>query len=445
MDTILITVDALRADHLSQYGYDRETMPVVDRFVGEDGTLFENAFANGTHTGISLPSMLTSRYLGDDPATRGPTVASALPDDVTSIGVHSNTYFATRIGRPAGFDVFEDFGIAESDEERVRSTRQRIFRRTMDTVRPTVERLGLRRVAESVQRACFPSHLIHESTPYETAETTTDRALELVSAVDGDIFLWVHYMDPHRPFCMHIDDPAFGDENPSGDEVHTLMSHAGINPKKVSDEDRRRLVDLYDSELRYTSDQIDRLVDGLRERGRWDDAQVAFTADHGEEFGEHGYYFHRNRPYDELIHVPLVVRGPDTSGGRVAEQRELLDVAPTVCAAHGVEPPRGFLGRGLFEAGERRLIATGSFLDSAPVVGARWEGWKFISAGDERELYDLAADPGERTDVSATNPDRVDEFETEIPARLYDEDHSAVPTDADEAVNQRLEELGYLE
>jgi hypothetical protein len=253
MNTILITVDALRADHLGQYGYERNTMPVLDELL-EGGTLFESAYANGTHTGISLPSVLTSRYLADNPAADGPTVATAVPSELTAIGVHSNTYFAARIGPPAGFDEFEDFGVGETEEEEAtRSIQHRAFRRVMDTVRPTVERLGIREAAERVQRKVFPSGLIHESTAYETATRTTDRALELVDDTDGDVFLWVHYMDPHRPFCMHVDDPAFTDEGLSDDEIHQLMSKAGIKPESVTPSERSLLVDLYDSELRYTS------------------------------------------------------------------------------------------------------------------------------------------------------------------------------------------------
>jgi len=446
MDTILITVDALRADHLSQYGYHRETMPILDDLLAEDADRYEQAFSNGTHTGISLPSMLTSRYLGDRPATEGPTIADALVDGVTTVGVHSNTYFATRVGRPSGFDLFEDFDVTGSDEEEaVRSAPHRVFRRTMDTVRPAVERLGVRDLAEQIQRTIFPSRLIHESTAYETGKRTTDRALEMAAEVDGDLFLWVHYMDPHRPFCMHIDDPAYSDENLSSDEIHDLMSHAGINPGSLSGSNRELIRDLYDSELRYTSEQIQRLVDGLREQNRWEDAQVIFTADHGEEFGEHGYYFHRNRPYDELIHVPLLVRGPETSGESVADQRELLDVSPTICEAHNVEPPAEFLGETLLAGDPRRVVATGSFTDSKPVVAGRWEGWKYIEAGEERELYDLNTDPAETSNVADHHGDRVQVFRNEIPTRLRKEDHSAVPTDTDQAVEDRLADLGYLE
>jgi arylsulfatase A-like enzyme len=445
MDTILITVDALRADHLSQYGYERETMPVLDDFFAEDTTRFENAFANGTHTGISLPSMLTSRYLGDQPAMNGPTVASALPDNVTTIGLHSNTYFSARIGEPSGFDIFDDFNVGVSEErEATRSPAHRLFRKTMDAIRPTVERFGLREKAETIQRAIFPAHIIHESTAYETAERTTDRALELVDKVEGDLFFWVHYMDPHRPFGMHIDELEYVDKCLNSDEIHELMSKAGINPEKITDEERQLLIDLYDSELRYTSREIRRLIDGLRERGRWTETNVIFTADHGEEFGEHGYYYHRNRPYDELLHVPMFVKRPGTTG-TVLGQRVLLDVAPTICDWYDVPQPSEFAGETLSKGDSRRVIATGSFIDRLPVVAGRWDDWKYIEVGDDRELYDLATDPNEHENLADKESNRADTFHNAIPKRLMRGDHSIVPTDTSDEVSDRLEDLGYLE
>jgi len=445
MDTILITVDALRPDHLRQYGYERDTMPVLDRLV-DGGTVFTSAFANGTNTGISLPSLFTSRYLGDGPATAGPTLPSALGPGVETVGVHSNTYLSARVGRLHGFDRYEEFGVGEAEDDTTRSTGQALFRRAMDVVRPTVERLGVRDAAEAVQRALFPTRLIHETTPYTPAEETTDRTLELVDGVpdDRDLFLWVHYMDPHRPFTAHVDDPAYAPDL-EADEIHDLMSRAGITPEAVDDADRDLLVDLYDSELRYLDGHLRRLFDGLVAADRWRDAQVIFTADHGEEFGEHGRYYHRNRPYDELLAVPLVVRGPTLSPGEVVEQRELLDVAPTVCAAHGVDAPSGFLGRPLAEGPPREVVATGSFRDPVPVVAVRADGWKFIEVDDHTELYDLGRDPAEQESVAADQPERASAMAGKVPVRLREEDHSAVPVGDDERVTERLAELGYLE
>lgn len=450
MSSLLVTVDALRASHLGQYGYERDTFPVLNELLDVGGTHFRAAFANGTNTGISVPSVLCSQYIARDAIREGPTVASALPDSVTTGGIHSNTYFGGVGTDIPGFDTFEDFGVSGVDESSQGPTTKHLFRQSMDYVRPIVERFGIRAVAERVQQAVFPASMIHEFSVYEDAETTTDRALAWLDDVDGEFFLWVHYMDPHRPYGMGLVDPAYtrpADES----EIAELMSTAGVRPEALTDAQRRRIVDLYDSDVRYTSEEVSRLFDGLRQRGLWADLNVALTADHGEEFGDHGSYFHRNRPYDELIHVPLAVKSDD--GGTnaptiVNEQRELIDVAPTVCSFHGVTPPAAFEGRPLFEEGTRSVFATGSFNDDGQVVAARINGWKYIHVdGVQRELYDLDADPGEQENHAAADPNRCKRYHDEIPSNLFGAQPARTPTkdDIEADVAQRLEELGYIE
>jgi arylsulfatase A-like enzyme len=257
-------------------------------------------------------------------------------------------------------------------------------------------------------------------------------------------------MEPHRPYGVNVDDPAFGDALDRS-TILDLMADAGINPDRITDERRRRLIDLYDSDLVYTSEHVARLFAWLKREGRWDDTDVVLTADHGEEFGEHGRYFHRNRPYDELLSVPLVVKSDRGPGGTRDEQRELLDVAPTICASHGVEPPAAFLGRDVFEGGPRSVVATGSFRDDGPVVAGRADGWKYIHVGGDgasEELYDLSSDPGERHNVAAENPGVVEAQRDAIPENLFRGDGASGVPDAEDVsddVEQRLEGLGYLE
>jgi arylsulfatase A-like enzyme len=459
MSSLVVTVDALRTDHLAQFGYNRDTFPVADQ-VAEEGTTFGRAYANGTNTGISLPSLLTSRYRGAEPATEGETIATALPDDVTTIGVHSNTYLATRVPTDAGFDEFEDFDILASGESRDQSTTQRLLNAGTERIKPIVDTLGIRAFAEQVQEQVLPASFIHELTPYENAERTTDRALELLSTVDGEFFIWIHYMDPHRPYGIDLDTPTYT-EPADEDEIRQLMSKAAIHPSKMTEAERQRIVDLYDSDIRYTSQHVARLFDGLRDRDMWVDTDIFVTADHGEEFGDHGFYYHRNRPYDELIHVPLFVRRatsrgktasdtpPETvaSGAIVNEQRELLDLAPTVCSFHSIEPPAAFEGMDLFAGTNRTVVATGSFRDDGPVVGTRRDGWKYIEADDGRELYELTVDPDELTNVADDNPDQCDRFETLVPATAVGSEGDLRPDQESVSpeVADRLEQLGYTD
>jgi hypothetical protein len=481
MNTLVVTLDAVRRDHLGQYGYRRDTFPAADRLLeaeaeagagaGAGGDIdtdadadgagvgpgvslqFDQAVVNGTYTGISLPSILTSRHLGDEAVRTGPTVASALPDEVATCAIHSNTFFASKFDDVYGFDVYEDFfGQADHDEDI--PTANKLARRVFDTVRPRLKRLGLFEAARRVQEAVLPPSLIHEVAIFESAATTTDRAIEFLNGLDDgtDFFAWVHYMDPHRPYAINADPPAYAPDL-SRQEIIDLMAQAGVDPDGVDPDQRDLLVDLYDSAIRYTSDHVARLFDHLEATDAWEDTAVILTADHGEEFGEHGMYFHRNRPYDELLRVPLFCRLPPGVDGTdglpttVSDSRELLDVAPTVCRLHGVDPPESFLGTDLREAADRRPLTTGSFRDDDPVAAARWDGWKYIAIGERGELYDLTADPGERADLAADRPDRCRAYREAIPPRLLADGDDDVPDadDVDADTRKRLENLGYLE
>jgi arylsulfatase A-like enzyme len=446
MNSLIITLDAVRRDHLSQYGYNRDTFPAADYIIDDDGVTFDQTIVNGTYTGISLPSFLTSRYNGKTALQSGPTIGSELPEEVRTGAIHSNTLLSSVTDNIFGMDVYENFD-GQMENKSSAPVTNKIARRLFDSVRPKLKQAGVFDIARRVQEAVFPASLIHEVTVFKSAETTTDRALKFIRNTDESFCLWVHYMDPHRPYAINANPPAYA---PDVDEskIFDLMASAGVEPEKIDQNQRRLLIDLYDSAIKYTSRHVSRLFEELAAEGVWDNTSVILTADHGEEFGEHGLYYHRNRPYEELVRVPMFMKTTDSSSNlrsQVTEQRELIDIAPTVCRLHGVEPPEAFLGTDLRDSATREPITRGSFTDDAPVVSVRADGWKYISIGDRSELYDLHTDPGEQDDVSAANPDKRRVYRSKIPERLLENEDSGVPEDVTEDARQRLEELGYLD
>ena len=431
---------------MPQYGYDRDTFPAADYIINNDGTIFDKAVANGTYTGISLPSLLTSRYDGETTLQSGPTIVSELPEAVRTGAIHSNTFLSSITDDIYGMDVYEDFA-GEMDNDDAAPTTNRATRQLFDLVRPKLKRMGIFGLARRIQQAVFPASLIHEVTVFKSAKTTTDRAIEFIKNTDGSFCLWVHYMDPHRPYAINAGSPAYAPDLDES-EIFDLMANAGIEPEKIDHDQRELLIDLYDSAIKYTSKHISRLFDELMTEGLWDNTSIILTADHGEEFGEHGLYFHRNRPYDELARVPMMMKPPNNSSNlssRITEQRELLDVAPTVCRLHGVDPPENFLGTDLRDSTTREPITRGSFTDDVPVVAVRSDGWKYIDIGGNSELYDLDTDPGEQNDVSGSNPDKLGVYRSKIPDRLFNEGDSGVPEEVTDDARQRLAELGYLD
>lgn len=454
MNTLLITVDALRADHLGQYGYERDTMPALDR-ISDEGTIFHSAYSNAPYTRISVPSFHTSQYLAYEQIAELPTIASILSE----AGVKTAT-----IGTQTGIDLVNgDFGF----DENIDLGRDE-YQSEANEERDELEKItfAVNRVAWKLGRSLFdPSGTVYnrgkqlwDSLPfvgesfqylgYTDAETVTDHAIEwLESNRADDCFLWIHYMEGHRPYGVHETDPEYAEQQPDLSEITSLMKKAGLSPEAISEEERQQLIDLYDSDLRYCSSQMERLFDSLVSLDMWNESNILFSSDHGEEFGEHGLYFHRNLPYDELINVPLLVKACQEQSCEINEQRELLDIAPTICSLHDVETDRfDFQGEYLFEGDDRRVVSIGSADPTKRrIIGIRSDGWKYIASDDGTWLYDLSADPAEQISVADTNRSRVEEFEQWIPEYLVERDAERLSEPSDEVNKEQLEALGYME
>lgn len=454
MQTLLVTVDSLRADHLGQYGYDRDTMPVLDRLTDE-GTVFRNAFANGAYTRISIPAFHASRHLAYEDLNGFPTIASVLSNEGIDTAVIGTQ---TGIGLVEGdfdFDETIDLGRDEFHEEanRERPLAERVrFRLDQPATRLSnlLQESGLWPFYEVLRR---PYNVVFSGSGfrylgYTSAEEVTDRALSWLDAhADTDFFLWVHYMEAHRPYGVHDEIQTYCDSSVDEDRFKSLMKTAGTRPSQVTEEERTLMRDLYDSDLRYCSRHLERLFDGLEAFGIWEDANVLFSSDHGEEFYEHSEFFHRNYPYDVLTHVPLVVKAPIIDAeGEVTEIRQLLDLAPTICALHLPDTDNpSFNGTHLFDGPSRTVVSLGQPKDTKPAVAVRTDEWKYITNGDEAQLYHLISDPDERDDCVERHPDVAETLRSKIPNSLLERGVKQPRVPEDEVDREQLEALGYLE
>jgi arylsulfatase A-like enzyme len=166
----------------------------------------------------------------------------------------------------------------------------------------------------------------------------------------------------------------------------------------------------YRNALKYADEALGQLVDGLRQRGRFDDTLIVVYGDHGEGFGQHeGNFGHTLFLYEENVHTPLVIAGAGLlpEQVRVGSVASLVDVAPTVLDLLGVEAPAAYQGRSLLPGAPGMALFFTDY--SLPLLGLRDGNWKFVHrlGSDRSKLYDLSTDPQERNDVSASHPDRV--------------------------------------
>jgi len=375
---LVFLVDTTRADHLSAYGYPRETSPSVERLAAA-GVLFERAFAPSSWTRASTASLLT----GLDPVHHGARArdqriapdATLLAERLTAAGyqcaaIVTNPHVTALWGFDRGCATFEDVGAS----------------------------------TESWQDADANVVLEHAA-----------RRLDAFAADPRPFFLYVHAIDPHGP---NAPPEPF-------DRLFTADPWPAPNPGDLRPDTPPAELDnlraLYDGEIRFADQAFGRLLDELERRGLFDDTLIVFTSDHGEEHLEHGRGGHGQQLFQELVHVPLVIKFPRGrwAGRRPSARASLLDVVPTILAQLALAPDPALDGVDLSGVVET-AVATDDwdpasaweerplFLDLDLVrhdgVLHRAQGvvrgrYKYIQEEEpeaRRFLFDLAADPLER-------------------------------------------------
>lgn len=423
---LLVTIDTLRADHLSAYGYERPTSPNLDRLASK-GALFEVAYAPVPSTTPSHATLFTSRYpLGHGVVRNGIPLGEELPTlpmMLTEKGYRTAAFVSS-------FPVSREFGLARGFAH---------FDDLFDG--PT-----------SIARRRWNGRQVDGGFD-RLAEDTVDAAIAWwTSQPDGGPrFVWVHLFDPHAPYRAP---PPYGD------------AFRRESPTRVE-----KRIDAYDGEILYADAQLGRLVDGLSGDAGPRGLLTIVTADHGEAFGERGWGGHGRSVFDEEVRIPLVVQWPGVvrAGARVSAVAHLVDVLPTVAAATGLDArDRSFGGADLLPsiAGERADDPQRAVYLQRPYFedrrrarrrgmvgfyfGVRRGSWKYIEALEQerRSLFDLAVDAGERSDLAAEHTERATEMSSLIAAwREREVTNAAVPAPAltSKEVRRKLRALGYAD
>jgi arylsulfatase A-like enzyme len=230
-----------------------------------------------------------------------------------------------------------------------------------------------------------------------SGEELNARARNWVEAQLGPFFVWVHYMDVHGPYVPRT-------EPLSRDDLRLLAKHSEF-PAFLTRDEVSRLRFLYEECVREVDAHIGAFLDFLSSTGLAEKSLTIVTADHGEAFGEHGDFGHgqafRATLYDELLRVPLIVRGLRRRG-KVEDFVQLLDVAPTICDAVGIARPEKFRGENLLAPRKRGIVSNTKFYLSFRTTDLKLIVHKREPGKDE--LYDLKADPGEKRNVAASRP-----------------------------------------
>lgn len=390
---LLVTIDTCRADHLSVYGYDRQTSPRLEE-LARRGVLFESMISPIPQTGPAHASLLTGRW----PASLG------LHDNATRLGPHPVLLSEVLAGRDYDTAAF----VSGLTLVRRAAGLDRGFDRYDDAMPDA------RGAAPGVQRR---------------GSKTTAAALAWLGSRDRDrpFFLWIHYYDPH------------GDYHPGG-PFETMFANGETGPflpaknipayqREGHGTDAADYVARYDGELRYADTEIGKILDGLETLGLLPTTVVAVTGDHGENLVEHGYYFdHGNELYMEALHVPFLLAGPGVPAGRrVRGIVRIPDVMPTLLGLLGVQSLGEVEGQTLAGAlvssvvappreafSEARLVpwaALTPIADVTPKLSVRDDRFTvlFRKATSKVELYDRERDPGESRNLFSSSSAKPEE------------------------------------
>lgn len=457
LNVLIYTIDTLRADHASLYGYHRKTTPFLDK-LGSSSVVFNDCQSQAPWTKTSIASLMTSLYsfthgIVSDADTI-PGGSATLAEQLRAAGYVTSSIIATPFAGRAtalqrGFDYMLEYPVVlrQVDAQRDRGTD-----------------------SAALNKVVFPWLDRHHNEPF---------------------FLYAHATDPHAPydppaayeakFANPKDSPAFEREYRSFRTDHeygggvvispAMTRKAGVDPARFIEEAKDR----YDDEILNNDHSFKLLVDKLRQLGSLDNTLIIVLSDHGEEFWDHGWTAHGQSVYQELTHTLLLMSNPRLfpTARRIDEPVQLIDVMPTVLDLLNLKSPpvvegqslvplakgRPFQRRGLvvssrFSAVHPEGLVPENATDSFAIIDSRW---KFIyrnkaaKAGIKKvELYDRRSDRAEQHDIADQNPGEVQKMVSALSQWIDAQNkvrtitgHSG-KTQLDQQTLERLRSLGYL-
>lgn len=450
---VLITADSLRWDYISYFNTESPAItPNLDRLASE-GYAFHRAVANGPRTIFSVPSLLTGEYY---PAisTSTPTVAELLSEagyqtgafctNIQIIGPDASHMELTR-----GFDTFDTCLnlVREKSEykfEKAAHGLGYVARKIFGS-----NSMAYKGVASATSFLPTP---LARPTPH--AEHVNTKALNWLDrlAKRNPFFLWLFHLDTHEPWLPP--DDWLPDEEPS---LLNKQRYHGVNRKfryfkdSISENDIKILEQLYVSCVEYWDREIGELIDSLTSRG-FEDTVILITSDHGELFGEYGELGHVNKPYDELLRVPLILWDPDLCSTDEHQPVQNLDVANTIAEIANCPTPTSFRGSSLLSPRNISRDGVLSIIDTNPIELSFFDDdWQYVRSSDDEEIYRSFNTTGcQITEVHNSNElkknysNKLDSIIDDVP--LSASSPSEPPRgERDEKLEERLRALGYLD
>ena len=418
---ILISIDSLRSDHVGCYGYERKTTPNIDK-LADDGVLFTNAISTTTWTLPAHISMLTAlspevhQVIKDGVRlSENATVCTEILKEAgyLTAGVVSAPYLQSEFGYNQGFDLYDDYTIYHFDhhESHQNITSPKIHKR-------------VKKWLEQNHRHSF--------------------------------FLFIHYWDVHYDYKPPTPYDTMFDPDYKGDITAENFERNDKINACIPKQDLEHIIALYDGEIAYTDFYIGKLMKYLKQLGIYDKTLVILTADHGDEFFEHGQKGHRKTLFDETLKVPLIIKFPlnQWKRKRIDKQVQIIDIVPTFLSYLSFNCNCNFQGESLMPliTDETKEFEPRHFADlHGQLKCVRTNQAKYITAKKQREqLFDLQKDKMEQHEISMSESDRRERMHKTLMNWLETADILAKNLgksefEYEEDLKKRLRSLGYIQ
>ena len=475
-NVLLIVLDTVRYDHCSCNGYERNTTPFLTEFC-TDAVRFENAFSAAPWTPPSHGSLFTGHY----PSHHGyfdegtefnagcRTITEVLHDKgYGTIGVVPNVKIGSHTPIAKGFDQHLEHYQLLSYPDSISEVYTDYIRYTREWIR-----LAQRHLTGNAQMAKFSTDVLKNR-------------MQKHQRSRKPFFGFVNYLRAHGPYepyepyrsrFQQFDESEFDIE-----KLEHLSLNGGYQylagELDVSEAEWNAIADWYDGEIAYLDSLLNDLINSMKEYGIYEDTMIIITADHGEHFGENGRASHQFSLYDELIHIPLLIKFPNQQyGGEViSELVSHIDIAPTITDACGIKGETDYGGMSLLPLEDHNRDAifaeygrpatalqvlknhtenpvSQSVLDrldhGLQCIRTNTDKYIRVLGGDD-EFYDIADDPDEQHDLLTANTmsekmERAEEdYQEKINTRLKTHPKIEVPEFNESKIKQNLQDLGYL-
>lgn len=403
-NVIFITIDCLRADYVNE-----KISPNICK-IANSGVIFKNAIATGSWTPASFKSIFASVYPFNDngelSVKKHVTLAEILKKNgYKTIAIQDNPWLSKMYGYNKGFDVF--IGNLTSPKEGNRK-----FSNLINLLKYIYIKLDPKHKLTFI--TAIYSTLTKQNE--KTAEHLTQYALDELKNTAQPFFMWVHYLDAHEPYYPR-------NANIFKKLKYIRLNKVTKNATKVSKSDINILKDGYISEINNIDKNISSILDYIESSELKGNTYVVITSDHGQQFFEHGGYGHGMLLYEELIHVPLIFRGPNIKKDKVESVFSNINLAPTILGLLGIKANSSFMGQNLsnllVNSSSKNIKSINSFAISEEGrnqrstsgintnlenkymrISCRTDDWKYIYNKDcSDELYNLKDDSLEKINI----------------------------------------------